>query len=90
MSNSINMRHRRKLAIETFKDRGSRGDCFRPSCEASVADLAEYHKENMGLRRAHQLARQPNVGHAINHSIATGKKNGESHLHEREIARRTK
>lgn len=33
-------------------------DCWRPSAGASKADLAEYHREEMKLRRRRQLARR--------------------------------
>lgn len=32
-------------------------DCWRPSNEASKADLVEYHREEMKLRKAHRRAR---------------------------------
>lgn len=57
-------------------------DCWRPSNEATKADLAEFHAENMGIRRRKQLARERNVRFRPSTSIAEG-----SHKHERERAR---
>lgn len=34
--------------------------CFRPSAGVSKADLAEYHREEMALRRSKQLRRTAN------------------------------
>lgn len=49
-----------KRTTERFgrKDRPVKAlnDCFRPSAEASKADLAEFHAEDMKLRRAKQRA----------------------------------
>lgn len=84
-------KHPKYLAkVEARKRAGNGGvnDCFRPSADVSKADLAEYHRENMGLRRAHQLARTPNVRLRKGGSIATGNRRGGEHKHEREIARR--
>lgn len=36
------------------KGTGGINPCFRPSNEASKADLAEFHREEMGLRKAHR------------------------------------
>lgn len=58
-------KHPAYLAAVADRKRGQSGksvnDCFRPSAGASKADLAEYHKEEMGLRRAKQLRRSANV-----------------------------
>jgi hypothetical protein len=64
------------------KDTGGINPCFRPSAGASKADLREFHKEDLKLRRAAQLKRTPNVRQPASRSIAT-----HSHEHKREIAR---
>lgn len=53
----------RRLGLNTSLKKGTGGinPCFRPSGEASRADLIEYHREDMRLRRAHQRDRKPNV-----------------------------
>lgn len=50
---------RRKHAVSLKRGAGGINDCWRPSHEATKADLAEYHAEEMKLRRKHQLARKP-------------------------------
>lgn len=70
------------------KGTGGINPCFRPSADASKADLAEYHREEMGLRRAHQRKREATVRLVPTGSIATGNRRGGPHLHQREIARR--
>lgn len=67
---------------------GGMNSCFRPSAEASKADLAEYHREEMGLRRAHQRERTATHRPVASGSIATENRHGGPHQHEREIARR--
>lgn len=49
---------RRKFATSLKKGTGGINECYRPSNEASKADLAEYHREEMALRRAGQRKRQ--------------------------------
>lgn len=66
---------------------GAGNPCFRPSNEASKADLAEYHREEMGLRRSHQRQRTATVRLVPTASIATGNRHGGEHEHKREIAR---
>lgn len=62
-------------------------DCFKPSLGASVADLREFHAENMKLRRRAQRARTstwhftPILPADINH------RTDRPHLHLREKAR---
>jgi hypothetical protein len=68
---------------------GGINPCFRPSADATKADLREFHKEDLKLRRSHQLARTPSIGHPRSTSIATGNRHGGEHLHKREIARST-
>ena len=53
----------RRRVIKTGKGKLPRragpsfNDCWKPSNEASKADLREYHAEEMKLRRRRQLAR---------------------------------
>ena len=48
----------RDLRARDFRSSGATvNDCFRPSRDASKADLQEYHREEMGLRKARR--RQP-------------------------------
>ena len=68
MSNSVNMRfHRKRLKalsrIKNWKrdEKAHINDCWTPSLGASKADLAEYHAEEMKLRRRRQLGRTSNV-----------------------------
>jgi hypothetical protein len=43
------------LRARKFESSGVAGnDCWRPDAGASKADLVEYHKEEMGLRRRRQ------------------------------------
>ena len=94
MSRRDNFVKRRKVAerlgksTSLKKGTGGINPCYRPAKGASKADLAEYHAENMGLRRAHQLSRHPNVRQPRDGSIATGNRHGGEHQHKREIARR--
>jgi hypothetical protein len=48
---------RRKHAISLKQGTGGINPCYRPSRGATKADLAEYHAEEMSLRRSHQLKR---------------------------------
>jgi len=52
-----------RLGLKTSlkRDTGGINPCFRPSLEASNADLAEFHAEEMKLRRAGQSKRSRNV-----------------------------
>jgi hypothetical protein len=55
-----------KRAMERFgrkssENPGAINDCFRPSLGASKADMAEFHAEDMKLRRAHQRKLVRNV-----------------------------
>jgi hypothetical protein len=70
------------------KGTGGINPCFKPSGEASKADLREFHQEDLRLRRSHQLARVPNCGHPRSGSIAVGNRHGGPHQHGREITRR--
>ena len=72
------------------KGTGGINPCFRPHADATRADLAEYHAEEMALRRAHQRKREPNTPRSRSSSIATGNRHGGEHQHKREIARRAK
>ena len=45
-------KRQRKDPCYTDKRNTAVNDCFKPSNEASKADLAEYHREEMKLRRA--------------------------------------
>lgn len=49
----------RRLHPKTYKGRGAGGinDCWKPSAGASKADLIEWHKEDLRLRRRRQLTR---------------------------------
>lgn len=69
------------------KGTGGINPCWRPSAGASKADLAEYHTEEMALRRSRQRSRVPNVLQRPSGSIAEGNRHGGPHRHEREIAR---
>lgn len=53
----------KRLGLKTSLKRGTGGcnPCFCPSIGASMSDLAEFHAEDMKLRRAAQLNRVPNV-----------------------------
>jgi hypothetical protein len=52
-----------RLGLVTSLKKGTGGinPCFKPSNEASKADLIEFHQEDLRLRRSHQLARQSNM-----------------------------
>jgi hypothetical protein len=105
MSNRINLRHRSHMAkphqdlADRRKDAArSKGpkrapsglnDCWRPSLGASKEDLAEYHAEEMGLRRARQRSRSSS-GTWASDSIATENRHGGPHRHAREIERRNR
>jgi hypothetical protein len=56
---SDNFVKRRKFAKSLKKGTGGIDERFRPSDEASKADLAEYHREEMALRRSRQRKRLP-------------------------------
>lgn len=43
---------RRREPTYTGRSRTPVNDCFKPSADASKADLREYHREEMALRRA--------------------------------------
>jgi len=49
---------RRKFQTSMAKGTGGINDCFRPSAEASKADLVEFHSEEMKLRRSRQRKRE--------------------------------
>jgi hypothetical protein len=51
-----------KLGLSTSLRRGTGGinECWKPSAGASKADLAEWHQEDLKLRRHRQLARVSN------------------------------
>jgi hypothetical protein len=53
----------KRLGVSTSLKRGTGGinECWKPSNEASKADLREFHREDLRLRRHRQLERQPNV-----------------------------
>jgi hypothetical protein len=70
------------------KGTGGINPCFKPSNEASKADLREFHQEDLRLRRSKQLARTANCSPPRSGSIATGNRHGGPHQHKREIARR--
>lgn len=93
-------KHPNYLAAVEARKRAGRGgvnDCFRPSNEASKADLAEWHKEELALRRSRQRKRTANGYRSRGGSIAQGNRNLRRisaphdcapHEHSREIARR--
>jgi len=70
------------------KGTGGINPCFRPPAGVSKADLADYHREDMALRRSHQRQREATVRLASSGSIANGNRRGGPHMHQREIARR--
>ena len=49
---------RRRDPRYTDKRNTAVNDCFRPSNESSKADLAEYHREEIGIRKARRWARE--------------------------------
>jgi hypothetical protein len=64
MSNTPNLRvHRKRLLyISSLRNRGGGNavnECKTPDRGATKADLAEFQKERLRLRRARQLRREP-------------------------------
>lgn len=59
MRRNDNFVKRRKHATTLAKGTGGINPCYRPSAGASKADLVEFHREDMRLRRSRQLQRQP-------------------------------
>lgn len=50
MSNTPNLRFRRKRVIETFKGRKSSGGCMRPGTGHPKEDMLEWHQERVRQR----------------------------------------
>jgi hypothetical protein len=48
---------RRKFPKSLKRGTGGCNPCFKPSNEASKADLVEFHREDLKLRRSRQLSR---------------------------------
>lgn len=77
MSNTINLRHKRIRIIQRFKSSGAGAvnDCSRPSAGSDAADLKEFHREKIKLKKA-KRGLKCRTQTALEQKVEAARKNG--------------